>query len=171
MPHKNPEDRKAWYERNKEKYKAYYRANIEKIEAYREANKERMSAYSKMHYKANREKILAKKMAYRKVNKEKRKTYMKSYNEANRGKINAYARTYQANKQKNNCIISSEDKQIATWIYTMSSKLSEITDIKWEVDHIRPLSKGGTHSLDNLQIVPATWNRAKQNFNEERWNG
>jgi 5-methylcytosine-specific restriction endonuclease McrA len=171
MPHKNPEDRKAWYERNKEKYKAYYRANIEKIEAYREANKERMSVYSKMHYKANREKILAKKMAYRKVNKEKRKTYMKSYNEANRGKINAYARTYQANKQKNNCIISSEDKQIATWIYTMSSKLSEITDIKWEVDHIRPLSKGGTHSLDNLQIVPATWNRAKQNFNEERWNG
>ena len=171
MPHKNPEDRKAWYEGNKEKYKAYYRANIEKIEAYREANKERTRAYSKMHYKANREKILAKKMAYRKVNKEKRKTYMKSYNEANRGKLNAYAKTYQANKQKNNCIISSEDKQIARWVYTMSSKLSEITDIKWEVDHIRPLSKGGTHSLDNLQIVPATWNRAKQNFNEERWNG
>jgi len=171
MPHKNPEDRKAWYEGNKEKYKAYYRANIEKIEAYREANKERTRAYSKMHYKANREKILAKKMAYRKVNKEKRKTYMKSYNEANRGKLNAYAKTYQANKQKNNCIISSEDKQIARWVYTMSSKLSKITDVKWEVDHIRPLSKGGTHSLDNLQIVPATWNRAKQNFNEERWNG
>tara|TARA_R110000764_G_scaffold37623_1_gene83607 strand:+ start:20 stop:535 length:516 start_codon:yes stop_codon:yes gene_type:complete len=168
---KSKEYRKAWYEKNKEKYKAYYRASIEKIEAYREANKERTRAYYKMHYKANREKILAKKIAYRKVNKEKRKVYIKAYNEANRGKLNAYAKTYQANKQKNNCIISSEDKQMARWVYTMSSKLSKTTDIEWNVDHIKPLSKGGTHSLDNLQIVPATWNLQKNNTHEERWNG
>ena len=33
----------------------------------------------------------------------------------------------------------------------------------WHVDHIVPVSKGGTSQPHNLQVVPACWNRRKSN--------
>ena len=168
MPYKNPEDKKA-------KDKAYYKANSEKAKAYdkswRENNRDKMKVYSKAYHEANKERHAATNKAYREVNKEKKKAYNEVYYEANKGKFIAWVRAYKATKKQNNCITTKEDKQMAKWIYTTASKLTETTDIKWEVDHIKPLSKGGMHSLDNLQIVPMQWNRKKRNNNEERWNG
>lgn len=40
---------------------------------------------------------------------------------------------------------------------------------KPSIDHITPLSKGGTWDLDNLQIVPWCINRAKFNYSIEEW--
>jgi hypothetical protein len=34
---------------------------------------------------------------------------------------------------------------------------------KWHVDHILPVSRGGTSAYDNLQVVPAFWNQSKSN--------
>lgn len=42
---------------------------------------------------------------------------------------------------------------------------------KWHVDHIIPVSRGGTSSYDNLQVVPALWNRRKSNRHAERFLG
>ena len=42
---------------------------------------------------------------------------------------------------------------------------------KWHVDHIVPVSKGGDSRPDNLQVVPATWNRRKSNVHAERFFG
>jgi CRISPR/Cas system Type II protein with McrA/HNH and RuvC-like nuclease domain len=39
----------------------------------------------------------------------------------------------------------------------------------WHVDHIVPVSKGGVSSADNLQVVPARWNRQKSNKHSERF--
>ena len=194
MPHKNPEDRKAYREANKEKRnaqsKAWNEANKEKIKAqskaWKEANPEKIKAVNHKHWEKNKEKLSAanknwrvnnkeKKRAYNKawneVNKEKKKAYDIVWRQAHRGRYNALKKAYKERKNQNNFITTKEDKQLAKWIYTMSSKLSEITGTKWHVDHIKPLSKGGMHSLDNLQIVPAVWNLQKNNTTEERWNG
>lgn len=40
---------------------------------------------------------------------------------------------------------------------------------KPSLDHIKPLSKGGTWDLENLQIIPWCINRAKFNYQEEEW--
>ena len=40
---------------------------------------------------------------------------------------------------------------------------------QWHVDHIIPVSKGGTSLPDNLQVVPAEWNRKKSNKHSERF--
>jgi hypothetical protein len=40
---------------------------------------------------------------------------------------------------------------------------------EWHVDHIIPVSKGGLCVHDNLQVVPAYWNRSKSNNHTERF--
>ena len=40
---------------------------------------------------------------------------------------------------------------------------------KPSIDHIKPLSKGGTWDIDNLQIVPWCINRAKFNYSIDEW--
>ena len=58
--------------------------------------------------------------------------------------------------------LSSEDRDKVLDIYEESSKLNkEAGYIKYHVDHICPLSKGGTHSPDNLQILLAEDNLKK----------
>lgn len=39
----------------------------------------------------------------------------------------------------------------------------------WHVDHIVPVSKGGKTTHDNLQVVPALWNRQKSNKHQQRF--
>ena len=183
MPSNKKGYRKAYYEANKEKAKAYDKSwrenNRDKMKvyskaynkAYREVNKEKEKEYRKEYNQANKEKLSAYHKAWYEDNKEKIKTQNKAWKEANKGKVNAGVQAYQTKKKERNYITSSEDKQMAEWVYIMRSKLTETTDIVWHVDHIKPLSKGGKHSLNNLQIVPATWNLQKNNNNEERWNG
>lgn len=43
------------------------------------------------------------------------------------------------------------------------------TGVKWHVDHIHPVSKGGVGAFDNIQVVPALWNRQKSNKHSERF--
>jgi hypothetical protein len=42
---------------------------------------------------------------------------------------------------------------------------------QWHVDHVVPVSKGGNSRPDNLQVVPAAWNRRKSNVHAERFFG
>lgn len=40
-------------------------------------------------------------------------------------------------------------------------KISEYLGKDWQVDHIKPISKGGLHHPDNLQVIPKEHNRKK----------
>ena len=40
---------------------------------------------------------------------------------------------------------------------------------EWHVDHIVPVSKSGQCTHDNLQVVPAYWNRTKSNIHTEQF--
>lgn len=56
-------------------------------------------------------------------------------------------------------------KQFYEWRLRVQQKLK----IKFNVDHIVPLSVGGAHHPSNLQVVPAKWNQRKGNTNTDRW--
>ncbi len=46
-------------------------------------------------------------------------------------------------------------------IYKEARRLEEETGIKYHVDHVKPLAKGGLHHPDNLQLLTAEENLAK----------
>ena len=48
---------------------------------------------------------------------------------------------------------------------------NQLTGIKWDVDHIIPVSKGGTSAHNNLQVVPSVWNKSKSNRHTNRYFG
>lgn len=60
-----------------------------------------------------------------------------------------------------------------SWVLLEAMLLSRIREQMcggvWHVDHIVPISKGGLSTHDNLQVVPASWNRKKSNKHTERF--
>ena len=53
----------------------------------------------------------------------------------------------------------------------LARRRSLLMGFEWQVDHITPVSKGGTTTVDNLQVVPADWNRRKSNKHQNRYFG
>lgn len=60
-----------------------------------------------------------------------------------------------------------------TWVLGEAVELAKLRESlcggKWHVDHIIPVSKGGQCTYDNLQVVPAFWNRSKSNKHTGRF--
>jgi len=61
-----------------------------------------------------------------------------------------------------------EEKMIEQY-YIYASRLTQKLKNPFHVDHIIPVSRGGLHTPDNLQVVPAKWNLRKNNRNTEKW--
>lgn len=55
------------------------------------------------------------------------------------------------------------DRQRIDEIYSEATRLTEESGIMYEVDHIIPISMGGKHHEDNLQIITMSENRKKHN--------
>jgi 5-methylcytosine-specific restriction endonuclease McrA len=95
-------------------------------------------------------------------NKEYWKKHIKEYRQNNRGKVNARnakRKAIKLNQTPTNANIGKIQE-----IYSICSLMNEISiGIKWHVDHIIPLSKGGLHHQDNLQILEAGTNLRKSN--------
>jgi 5-methylcytosine-specific restriction endonuclease McrA len=101
----------------------------------------------------NPEKIAAKSSEYRKNHLE----YFAAASSRRRSIILKSAQT-------NNAV----DKGIVDGMYVVARRLSVCTGFGWDVDHIVPLSLGGSHTPNNLQVVPQKWNRVKKNTNTDK---
>lgn len=89
-----------------------------------------------------------------KKNKDKRTTW-----EANR----------RALKFRATIRLTELDKFVIDEMYNLAQTRTEQIGFDWHVDHIKPLTKGGLHKPTNLQVVPGSWNLAKGNMSEDKW--
>jgi 5-methylcytosine-specific restriction endonuclease McrA len=73
----------------------------------------------------------------------------------------ARVRKYQA--MKRNSKVLCGDTNVIKVFYDAAKRVGKCVGIKFHVDHIVPLSLGGSHHQKNLQWVPYMWNLSKHN--------
>ena len=165
--------------------KENYQKNKEKILALNKKWRDNNPEYQKEYDGKNKEK----RKAYRLKNKEKFEAYKKEYNKKNIESIREYHRKYQREKRKNDIgyrLIQSVMARINLALKTNKTQRTieylgcSIPEYKayleskfddnmtwdnhgdyWEIDHIHPLSKGGSFHYTNTQPLPWQENRTK----------
>jgi 5-methylcytosine-specific restriction endonuclease McrA len=161
--------RAAYWAANKERFAAsraiIYAANRDNIRAkravYYAKNKERIRAKRAAHYAKNKGKYAALFAAYYAKNKEKAAAWHSAYVKTHHGRSisNAIQARRRARELKAECIASEREE--IKFLYALSRSLG-CGGVKHHVDHIIPLSKGGSHKTENLRVVPAVVNLRKR---------
>lgn len=160
-----------WYKDNKEKIlkqcKQYREIHKEEIVVYREVHKEKRNEQTKQWHKQypdylkrwqkdHKEERSGYAKQYNQEHKKERCVYKKQWDKDNRDKCNAHLANYKA--QKLRATPTWANKEVIQFYYIVASTMAD-----YEVDHWKPLSKGGLHHEDNLQLLEISLNRQKHN--------
>lgn len=164
-----------YYQKNRKKIlkksKNYYNENKEQIltnsKEFSKARKERKKEYNKSYREKNKHRLNKYMEQYYLDNTEKIKEYQKEYNKNNKGKINS-DRAFRKHLKKKATPpwLSPEQLLEIEHKYVICASFSQLTNVKYHVDHIHPI-KGknlcGLHVPWNLRIISAIENLKKHN--------
>lgn len=151
------ERKKRWHLENRER-----KREMDKKYRQRPAVKKKAQLYMREYRAVRGEELLSKKRKYRAENKEKCAAAVARWVEQNRSRANFLRSNYRARIK--GAMTSSDDsrKAIIETFYEAARRISDWTGIIMHVDHIIPLARGGSHTPDNLQILPRHHNSAKK---------
>lgn len=167
-----------YYKNNTEKAaqsrRAYVEKNAEKIKvqqaAYRSKNKGKAKEYKAAYYLKNKAKIIADSVQRKRDNPQSARDSSKRYRKNHPKKVYALTRLKQAEKaQRVPSWLTPDDLWLMREIYDLAALRTELTQVKWEVDHIVPLRGrlvSGLHVPTNLRVVTQKENRYKS----DQWN-
>lgn len=151
----------------------------ENCRAWRAKNKERVAELNRMFYQENRQKRLEYHRSYRQKNKDYFKEAMKKFKRDNpsyhREQNRRWARAHpekirlrtlarKARHRGNGGTFTTHEWEFLKRHYNFTCLRCGLQEpeIKLTVDHIVPLSKGGRHSVENIQPLCRSCNSIKQ---------
>jgi len=117
----------------------------------------------------NREKVSANKKAWAEKNKESEVVRKAQWKKDNKEKVEADSAMRRLQRKNVESLMTKEDKDNWASLVKIRDDATKLFGYAWHIDHIIPLSLGGTNKADNLQVVPATWNLIKNNKNSEEY--
>jgi len=136
-------------------------AKLEYGRQWRKENREAIIKYALQYARENREAKLEYMRQYRKENPK----YTRQYRQKNADKLNANTAKRRARKRNQTPDLTQDEKLRISEIYKKAHELGK----DWQVDHIVPLSRGGLHHPDNLQIVLKSYNLQKHDRLEDEF--
>lgn len=151
------------------------------IYAWRKANPEKVKAAKKKYYASEKGKTSKRRedAAYivsggrAKVEKRRSHTPVSAARLAARKRWALANKAYFTAQRSRRRALERKLDPDAFWILMEAVSLARLREQvvggKWHVDHIIPVSKGGTTDPSNLQVVPASWNRRKSNRHSEHF--
>lgn len=166
---------KQYHIDNKERLNAQarecYQLNKEKIKTkhkiYNDVNKDKLAIQKKEYAKLNAEKISLRQKLWYQNNKDMVKTQQQFYlsNNLDKFRLKTAKRRALLLSQTPNWNCEFNEFAIEE-IYALAALRTELTHVKWDVDHIIPL-KGkkvrGLHVANNLQVITSLENKIKAN--------
>lgn len=183
MAYKNPEDRKLYYQKNKEYLKQKARENhLDNRERNLAHMKERYKnkkhsyqEYKKIYYLEHKESILEYARIYRLENGEEINRKIAEYSKSPQGKINLYRKSIKRRQHKLGVSIKGSHTS-DEWLKKVSQYEAKchacgilctldrvVTKTTLTKDHIIPISKGGSDSIENIVPMCLSCNAAKGN--------
>lgn len=181
--------RREWYASNKAAVAAhnreYYAANKERIKERCAANSVQISARNRKHYianksmlearakqwhAANKDAVVACARKYRAAHLDKVRQWHRAWHEAHPLKKREYRQSRRARIEGNGGAHTAEDIEA---LYEIQNKrcagCSKLLRGNYDIDHVMPVSRGGSNSADNLQLLCGHCNRSKHDALPEQW--
>ena len=142
---------------------------------YYQENKERVLARTGQYYKDNRGKYKVWRKEWRVRNPEKTKAHSVRWHKIlwakpeYRLKHRAYSRNYKARKKAAGCFRAKDIARIYAESNGCCAYCQNPVGTKYHIEHIVPLSRGGTNNPSNLCVACPKCNLSKHNKTPDEW--
>ena len=156
----NPEHYKDMSQRSYQKNRERY---LEKHRQYRASNRQLIRQRSRTFYENNRDKVLAWQRERYAQNPERHNQLVRSWHSRNRDKRLGYLHARRARKLANGGTYTTSEWRAlkAQYDHRCLCCGKQEPDIRLTIDHVIPLSKGGSNDIGNIQPLCRKCNQSK----------
>jgi 5-methylcytosine-specific restriction endonuclease McrA len=148
--------------KRRERYKtdpAFREKNNDRLKAWAAKNSDRFRAAQRAHYEQNKVTMDRRSAEWRDANPDKRRAAVARWHKEN--PVRSYAHTRTRTLRKKGQTPDDADFNAIAALYELAARLTRETGVKHEVDHVKPLSRGGLHHQDNLRVITRAENLRK----------